>query len=98
MTAYCIFLRESPVRDPAAMGRYLAEGGPALANLKPLVGYGAITPLEGDAPDGIVVLEFPDVAAARAWYDSEEYQKVVGHRLAAADYRGFIVEGMAPRG
>jgi uncharacterized protein (DUF1330 family) len=31
---------------------------------------------------------------ARAWYDSEEYQKALPHRLKSADYQAIIVEGL----
>jgi uncharacterized protein (DUF1330 family) len=62
--------------------------------LKPLVVYGALEPLEGKAPDGIVMLEFPTVEAAKAWYNSPEYQAAVPHRLKAADYRAVIVQGL----
>jgi len=42
-------------------------------------------------PPGLqtVVLKFEDVAAARAWYSSPDYQAVVGKRLEATS--GFAV-------
>ena len=64
--------------------------------MKPLAVYGAQIPIEGDnPPDAVVVLEFPTVEDAKAWYYSPEYQEAAKHRLAAADYRGVIVEGYA---
>jgi uncharacterized protein (DUF1330 family) len=36
-----------------------------------------------------VIVEFESTAAAKAWYDSPEYQAVVGKRLAAT--QGFAV-------
>lgn len=45
--------------------------------------------------DGAVVLEFPTVADARAWYESPLYQQALPHRLKGAEYRVFIVEGLA---
>lgn len=94
MPAYVVLFRESEVRDPAEMEKYRSKGSdPSKYGLKPLAVYGAQTPLEGSPPDGVVVLEFPDVASAKAWYYSPEYQDAAQHRLKAADYRGVIVEG-----
>jgi uncharacterized protein (DUF1330 family) len=96
VTAYVIFIRESPVRDPAEMDAYQKQNrqGPRDPNLKPLALYGAMEALEGKLPDGIVLLQFPSVADAKAWYHSPNYQAAVPHRLKAADYRGIIVEGL----
>ena len=94
MAAYVVLFRESEVRDPDEMAKYRDKGSdPTKYGLKPLAVYGAQTPLEGSPPDGVVVLEFPDVASAKAWYFSPEYQDAAQHRLKAADYRGVIVEG-----
>jgi len=96
MAAYEIFLRESTIRDPAAMGacgKHIQEG-PVDPNLKPLVLYGTQQELEGKAPDGVVMLQFPTVEAAKAWYNSPGYQKAIRHRKKAADYRASIVQGM----
>jgi uncharacterized protein (DUF1330 family) len=41
-----------------------------------------------------VIVEFPDTAAAKAWYGSPAYQDAVKHRFAGADYRVFITEGL----
>lgn len=101
MPAYMIFLREGPVRDSAEMNEYSrlnrehAKEFSTDYKLKPLVVYGALQAAEGTAPDGVVVLEFPSVADAKAWYNSPAYQKAVPHRLKGADYRSFIVEGLA---
>jgi uncharacterized protein (DUF1330 family) len=64
-------------------GRYLARGG-------------ATDVLEGDWDiDRLVVLEFPSMEQARAWYDSPEYQEVAPIRQAASRARAVIVEGAA---
>ena len=96
MAAYVIFLRESAIRDPAAYGTYhkLVQENPMDPNLKMLALYGAQQALEGKAPDGVVILEFPTVEAAKAWYNSPGYQKAIPHRQKGADYRAFIVQGM----
>jgi uncharacterized protein (DUF1330 family) len=97
MTAYLIVYRESPVRDPAEMEQYQAKtrqmsGGDW--KLTPRVIYGDVTPLEGQAPDGVIMLEFPTVEDARAWYESPAYQAALPHRKKAADFRAIIVQGM----
>ena len=96
MTAYIVFLREGPVRDTAAIAEYqrLNRGRKGDFKLKPLVVYGALEALEGDAPDGVVLLEFPTTEDARAWYNSPGYQAAVPHRVRGAEYRAFIVKGL----
>ena len=97
MPAYLIVCREEPGRDEAAFAEYQRinrEGPRGDHKLAPRVLYGAVHPLEGQAPDAVVVLEFPTVEEARAWYDSPNYQAALPHRLKAAAYRSFIVEGL----
>jgi len=62
--------------------------------LTPLVLYGAMESLEGEAPDGVVILQFPTVEDAKTWYHSPGYQAAVPHRKEGANYRAFIVEGL----
>jgi uncharacterized protein (DUF1330 family) len=96
MPAYMILIRDEPVRDPAEMAIYqrMNREKPNPFKLKPLVVYGAAEAVEGPQPDGVLILEFPDVAEAKAWYDSPAYQAALVHRKAAADYRAIIVEGL----
>lgn len=96
MTAYVIFIREEPIRDPEAMEAYSRKSRENTPDpkLKPLAIYGALEMLEGKAPDGVVILEFPTVEDAKAWYYSPGYQAAAVHRQKGAEYRGFIVEGM----
>lgn len=100
MAAYMIFTRDDPVFDQAAMDAYSqsnrAQAGNYVANykMKPLVVYGAMETFEGDAPDGIVMLEFPTMDDARAWYDSPEYQAACAHRVKGATYRVTLVQGL----
>lgn len=96
MPAYVIFIREEPVRDPDAMAEYRRINRQNVGDfkLKPLVVYGATEAVEGKAPDGVIVLEFPTVEDAKAWYNSPGYQAAVPHRLRAANYRAIIVQGV----
>ena len=97
MPAYVIFVRDTPIRDEAEMAEYtrLAIQGMASGEHKVIsrVGPGPIEAFEGEAPTGVVMLEFPTMEEARAWYNSPGYQAAVPHRQAATDYRVFLVEG-----
>jgi uncharacterized protein (DUF1330 family) len=95
MSAYVIFVRDRII-DPEEFSKYEQSAGAAAAGhpLTPLAFYGALDTLEGPPVDGAVVLEFPTVADARAWYESPRYQEALTHRLKGAEYRGFIVEGL----
>ena len=95
MAAYVIY--QGDVTDPeryevyklaaaesiaAAGGRYIARGG-------------AVEALEGDPPAGrTVVLEFPDMAGAVAWYHGERYQQARRLRAGAASARMYVVDGV----
>jgi uncharacterized protein (DUF1330 family) len=95
MPAYVLFIRESAIRDQSEMDLYrrLGREVPPDPKLKPLVVYGAMEALEGELPDGVVVLEFPTLDDAKAWYHSPGYQAILQHRRKGAEYRGFIVQG-----
>jgi uncharacterized protein (DUF1330 family) len=63
-------------------GRYLARGG-------------RTTVLEGSyAPERFVILEFPSVERARAWWDSAEYARAKAMRQAAARTDVILLEGL----
>jgi uncharacterized protein (DUF1330 family) len=96
MPAYILFIRESPIRDQAEMDTYGRKNveNPRDPNLIPLVLYGAQEALEGTPPDGVVLLQFPTVEDAKAWYHSPGYQAASKHRIKGADYRAVIVQGL----
>lgn len=51
--------------------------------------------VEGDGGHVTVVLRFADKDAARAWYESPEYQAVVGERLNNSDPNvGALINGI----
>jgi uncharacterized protein (DUF1330 family) len=55
---------------------------------------GATEVLEGDwQPDRLVVLKFPSVEKARAFYNSTEYAKARAARAGAAIMRMIVAEG-----
>lgn len=96
MPAYIVTTRKGPVRDEEAMAEYQRRTRAMGKNdkLKPLVIYGGTEALEGDAPDGVIVLEFPTMDDAREWYNNPDYQAAIPFRQKAADYEMYIVEGL----
>ena len=70
-----------------------------LASLEPfggrfLVRGGDWEPLEGDwRPGRLVVIEFPSVERARAWYESAEYSELKTLRQRASRGSLLVVEG-----
>ena len=50
--------------------------------------------LEGPEAEGVVIIEFPSLAEAKAWYDSPAYREAREHRFRGADYRAILVEGV----
>jgi uncharacterized protein (DUF1330 family) len=95
MAAYIVFIKERE-HDAAAMAEYGPKAGGSLAGhaAKPLVVYGAIETLEGPEAQGAVILEFPTMDDARAWYHSDAYQEARKLRFQGGDYRAFITQGI----
>ena len=95
MATYAVFIREM-TRDPAEMQAYAGKAGGTLAGhpVKVLAAYGKQETLEGPQAEGMVILEFPSMAAAKAWYDSPAYREAREHRFQGADYRAILVEGV----
>lgn len=96
MSAYVVYVRDR-ITDPEEFSKY-EQAAPAASvghKITPLAYYGAVDTLEGPPVDGAVILEFETVEEARASYDSPLYQAALTHRLKGAEYRVFIVEGVA---
>jgi uncharacterized protein (DUF1330 family) len=71
-----------PATIAAYGGRFLTRGG-------------ATEVLEGEwIPNRLVVLEFPDVAAIKAWYYSPGYQQLLDVRRRTARSDFVIIEGV----
>jgi uncharacterized protein (DUF1330 family) len=95
MVAYAVFIRDR-LRDPEMMRTYRDEVGATFVGHQATTraSHGAFEMLEGATMESVVITEFPSLAAARAWYDSEAYREVRRLRHLSADYRAFIVEGV----
>ncbi len=93
-------IAETEVNDPATFQKYAAAVPGTLApfNFKYVVRGGKVTPVEGDAPKGrIVVIAFDSVEKAVAWENSPAYEAIKPLRHSSAKSRVFIVEGVAPQ-
>ena len=62
-------------------GKFLVKGGPS-------------EQVEGVGKDRNVIVEFPDVAAAKAFYNSDEYRKILPIALQCSSRDLVIVEGV----
>ena len=99
MPAYVIFIRERTL-DKSELEAYAKLAAPSLEGLpiKFLAAYGRQEVLEGPAPEGVAIAEFPSVEEARQWYQSPAYQAAAQHRFKGAIYRGIIIEGVSSEG
>lgn len=97
--AKAYLVAEVDVLDPAGFEDYRQAVAPMIARFggRYLVRGGDVTPLEGQPPTSrIVVIEFADVAAARTFWDSDEYAPVAAIRHRTANSRIYMVEGTPP--
>jgi uncharacterized protein (DUF1330 family) len=95
MPAYVIV--ETEIRDPEQYERYRAASPGAVhaGSGRFVVRGGELAVLEGDwNPSRLVVLEFPDLEAAKRWYDSPEYEEAKRLREGAANLRMVAVQGL----
>ena len=51
-------------------------------------------PVEGAWPGSVVLMEFPDMATAREWYDSPDYQEILHLRTDNAISDLVLVDGV----
>ncbi len=100
MVAYVVVTRLR-TRNPAELEIYrdLNRGIPPESEFKRLASWtGTFEVKEGPDVEGVALFEFPSLAKAKAWYESEDYQRVVRHRFLGADHNFIIVEGLSPNG
>lgn len=82
------------IKDPDRMKAYAHAAGSTMSGAKALAVDTAPKVVEGAwHGDQTDVLEFESVDAARAWYESEGYQKAAKLRHAAADCNVVILTG-----
>jgi uncharacterized protein (DUF1330 family) len=82
------------IHDAAGMAAYERASAKTLAGVRVLVADANPQVLEGEwHGNRTVILEFPSVEAAQAWYDSEGYREAKPLRLAAARSNAVILTG-----
>src|SRR3954447_26154603 len=95
MSAYVV--AETRVTDSSRVSDYLEAARPSIRRHggRYLTSSTAVNALEGKWPAGarLVIIEFPGVAAAIAWYESPEYADALAIRDTALDRRLLIVDG-----
>ncbi len=78
---YQLYTQQVPGTIEKYGGRFLVRGGQPET-------------LEGDRQSKrVVIIEFPDIEQARAWYHSPEYSAIIGIRHRAAISHLFILQG-----
>jgi uncharacterized protein (DUF1330 family) len=89
------FVANYKITDQAQYKEYLAAVGPSLTahGAERVIVDRDSELLEGSAGEVTVVLRFPSKAAARAWYDSPEYQAIVHLRTDSSEGVGVLAEG-----
>jgi uncharacterized protein (DUF1330 family) len=88
------------IRDPATYRSYVEKAVRTIQQSGGRIIVADDNPniLEGQwLPSRTVVLEFDSVEAARRWYDSPEYQAIVGLRHSAAESNAAILRGCEGR-
>ncbi|MFC4270916.1 DUF1330 domain-containing protein [Sneathiella chungangensis] len=79
---YEVYKSLAPIAIKKYGGRYLTRGG-------------AMETLEGpEETRRVVIVEYPDMAAVKAFYDSPEYKKAREARKDAAEGQFVILEGL----
>jgi uncharacterized protein (DUF1330 family) len=83
------------MHEPARYPEYVAAARPAFEKYGAhfVVRGGPYEAMEGTARERNVVVEFKDVATARACYNSPEYQAAKAIRVAIAEADFIIIEG-----
>lgn len=74
---------------PPAVATLAQHGGRFLASTED------VDALEGTAPfERMTIIEFPSPEAARNWYESSEYQRVLGLRTGTTTGSVYLVDGL----
>jgi uncharacterized protein (DUF1330 family) len=97
LPAYAIaYLRD--VKVGADIFRYMREIDGTLAPFGGsfVVHGGRKHPMEGEWTGDIVIISFPDFAAAIDWYESADYQRILPMRIENSFSIATIVEGVGP--
>jgi uncharacterized protein (DUF1330 family) len=93
MAAYFIVICDK-FTNKAEMEPYRQKAGPArTASMEFIAAGGPFEVIEGAPAEAVVMLRFPTMEEAKAWYNSPAYQAALPHRLASGEFRCLLVEG-----
>lgn len=95
MPAYVV--ADVNVHDPENFEEYKKTVGPTIAEFggKYLVRGGKLEAVEGHwAPARFIILEFPSMETAKAWWNSQSYAKPKAIRQVCAESNLLFVEGV----
>jgi uncharacterized protein (DUF1330 family) len=99
MAAYAIGLLN--MNDTAWLGSYLKPTAETIAKFggRYLARGGKAEVLEGEftLPGAVVMLEFPSMEQAKAWYGSSDYAPLKTLRQASSTLQFILVDGLPPR-
>jgi uncharacterized protein (DUF1330 family) len=93
VTAY--YIGQHVITDSAAFDDYLAKTIPFIEKHggRYLTKAGTHEMLEGDLPSRVVIVEFPDKAAIKAWYNDAGYKPLIPKRHAVTRSTMIAIEG-----
>lgn len=95
MSAYIVAEIEVLAQDQYETYKQLVPPSLAAYDGRFIVRGGTVETLEGDwSPPRVVILEFPSVTRARAWWNSVEYAEAKALRQSVARTRMILVEGV----
>ena len=79
---FAVYRREVPATLKKFGGQFVTRGGD-------------LTILEGEWPHSrLVIIEFPSRTAAEDWYNSDDYQRIIGLRHDSSIGNLIIVDGL----
>lgn len=95
MAAYVVFTRDRTTNaEELATYSKMAPAAMPGHNITPHVVYGPHEVLEGPPIEGMVIISFPSMDEAKAWYNSPAYTAAREHRIKGSDYRVVLVQGL----
>ncbi len=92
-----LFIANSTIDDPGLLDEYMQAAGATLGivPLQVLAIDTECATIEGEpAGPRTVILKFESEEDFRTWYDSPEYQAIVGKRLAATTGSAILVKAL----
>ncbi len=96
MATYCLF-QNLEITDQDKMKKYISKVFPITTSFggEYVLSGGAVELKEGDwTPTWPVMIKFPTMEQALAWYDAKEYQPLKALRQSAGRFSAVFMEGV----